>query len=400
MTKRAAEDGDAAQAPGKKLKDDLAAFVAWMDARGFRLDAQRLELRVDDTADRIGLFAKVALEDDAFLFHIPADAFLSPSNSSIAELLAGSELSDWFPLIVALMVELKLPSSKWRAYLDLLPDGLETPLFWSEEETKMLAGTDIAERIGGEQVQRDFDTIVAPFMRAHGDVFREDVHTFQLFRLAGSIIMAYAFTDEESGEIKISPMADMLNHVPDHNAQLFEQDMRTIRPVAAGEELFNTYGPLGNADLLRRYGFTVESNPHDFVALDLAPAVGERFAGDSPLARHRRKRLKGKTGIDLDDGDDLVLELDKDAVAEVDDELYLIPAIALIDDVGAREVKPPSKADGARDMVRAAVDARLAAHVDVADLESRAGASSRMRNALRVVQGERQILEQLKKALE
>ena len=37
--------------------------------------------------------------------------------------------------------------------------------------------------------------------------------------------------------------------------------------------------------------------------------------------------------------------------------------------VGAREVKPPSKADGARDMVRAAVDARLAAHVDVADLD-------------------------------
>lgn len=35
--------------------------------------------------------------------------------------------------------------------------------------------------------------------------------------------------------------------------------MRTIKPVAAGEELFNDYGDLPRSDLLRRYGYVTEN---------------------------------------------------------------------------------------------------------------------------------------------
>ena len=38
--------------------------------------------------------------------------------------------------------------------------------------------------------------------------------------------------------------------------------MIAVKRVAAGEEVFNTYGALGDDELLRRYGFVMRCNPH------------------------------------------------------------------------------------------------------------------------------------------
>jgi SET domain-containing protein 6 len=40
--------------------------------------------------------------------------------------------------------------------------------------------------------------------------------------------------------------------------------MRCIKPIAAGEEIFNDYGQLPRSDLLRRYGYvTPNYGPYD-----------------------------------------------------------------------------------------------------------------------------------------
>lgn len=41
--------------------------------------------------------------------------------------------------------------------------------------------------------------------------------------------------------------------------------MEVVRPAEKGDEVFNTYGQLGSAALLARYGFCDQDNPHDFV---------------------------------------------------------------------------------------------------------------------------------------
>ena len=66
------------------------------------------------------------------------------------------------------------------------------------------------------------------------------------------------------------PFWDMLNHVePERSSVRLNHDedantlqMIAIRPHAEGEEVFNTYGAAGDAELLRRYGFVVRRNPH------------------------------------------------------------------------------------------------------------------------------------------
>ena len=40
------------------------------------------------------------------------------------------------------------------------------------------------------------------------------------------------------------------------------------RPLQAGQEIFNTYGELGNADLVAKYGFALPDNPFDKLTLD------------------------------------------------------------------------------------------------------------------------------------
>eukprot|EP00960_Hanusia_phi_P041893 755205-Hanusia_phi.AAC.6 len=77
--------------------------------------------------------------------------------------------------------------------------------------------------------------------------------------------------------------------------------MEVVRDVARGEEVFNTYGELGSAALLLRYGFVDRENPHDFVSMneDVVLSGLERWMGrrqdgmdDKEVEEEARKRLK------------------------------------------------------------------------------------------------------------
>ncbi|EIN11537.1 SET domain-containing protein [Punctularia strigosozonata HHB-11173 SS5] len=65
--------------------------------------------------------------------------------------------------------------------------------------------------------------------------------------------------EDDSGDVAMVPMADMLNaRYGSENAKLFyeSRDLRmvTTKPIASGEQIWNTYGDPPNSDLLRRYG--------------------------------------------------------------------------------------------------------------------------------------------------
>lgn len=53
-------------------------------------------------------------------------------------------------------------------------------------------------------------------------------------------------------------------------------------PVPKGQEVHNTYGELGNAELVVKYGFALRRNPFDVVLLDKGELVEEarRIVGD------------------------------------------------------------------------------------------------------------------------
>ncbi|PIN16583.1 hypothetical protein CDL12_10763 [Handroanthus impetiginosus] len=66
-------------------------------------------------------------------------------------------------------------------------------------------------------------------------------------------------------------------------------EMMIVKDVKAGDEVFNTYGSLGNAALLHRYGFTEPDNPFDILNIDLDIVIQWSLSLFS--CRHSRRRL-------------------------------------------------------------------------------------------------------------
>lgn len=66
-------------------------------------------------------------------------------------------------------------------------------------------------------------------------------------------------------------------------------EMIIVKDVKSGTEVFNTYGYVGNAALLHRYGFTEADNPFDIVNIDLELVL--QWSSSLFSGRHSRMRL-------------------------------------------------------------------------------------------------------------
>ncbi|CAE6076446.1 unnamed protein product [Arabidopsis arenosa] len=78
------------------------------------------------------------------------------------------------------------------------------------------------------------------------------------------------------------------------NSSMLQNDqsglkMIMVKDVSAGAEVFNTYGLMGNAALLHRYGFTELDNPYDIVNIDLELVT--EWSTSSFTSRYTRTRL-------------------------------------------------------------------------------------------------------------
>ena len=208
--------------------------------------------------------------------------------------------------------------SKWAPYLAVLPQQLDSLVFWSDSEIKELQASAVVNKIRKATAEALFSEHISPL-----DL--EGCGT-DLCHQVASIIMAYAFDipektvdalngdaskdqdedelvsddeDEEPTVLSMIPLADMLNADADrNNARLCcdneDLEMRTIKPISRGEELFNDYGPLPRSDLLRRYGYITDK----YAIYDVIEISTEHLVS---LFRHGSQSLDPK--LQLDNGD-------------------------------------------------------------------------------------------------
>ncbi|KAI2613436.1 SET domain-containing protein [Hypoxylon sp. NC1633] len=285
-----------------------ASFLEWFKAlpgATFHADISIEDLR--EKGYGRGIVATADIPEDTVLFTIPRTAIINAQTSDLPKRIPqvfettglddadneadedGSETSGppdhWVSLILIMIYEyLQGEKSPWKPYFDVLPDQFETLMWWSDQELAELQASSIVSKIGKEEADGMFRTKVLPVIDEHADVFyperSERLSQDQLLLLAhrmGSTIMAYAFDleneDEEDAEnddewvedkegtlmMGMVPMADILNADAAFNAHVNHGEdslsVSTLRPIPAGGEVLNYYGPLGNGDLLRRYGY-------------------------------------------------------------------------------------------------------------------------------------------------
>ena len=243
--------------------------------------------------------ARQDIAEDETLFSIPRSTILTTETSSIPKTIS-SELQDpWLSLILTMLFEYQqAQNSKWAPYFDVLPTDFDTLMFWTEAELKDLKGSAVVNKIGKASADATFEAQILPLVYQNVQAFNaQSLSNDQLLALChrmGSTIMSYAFDLEQAGAASeeqeeweedsedgsgpvlpkgMVPLADMLNANADlNNAKLFHEDdalvMRSIKPIAAGEQIYNDYGSLPRADVLRRYGYvTDEYAKYDVVEL-------------------------------------------------------------------------------------------------------------------------------------
>ncbi|PGH04772.1 hypothetical protein AJ79_06994 [Helicocarpus griseus UAMH5409] len=245
-----------------------------------------------------GVVACDNINEDEELFAIPQDLVLSFQNSKLKEHLGISEneLGPWLCLILVMVHEyLQGGASPWARYFHVLPTKFDTLMFWTDAELQELKGSSVLNRIGKSDAEETILRDILPLVSNNRHLFPPTsgqssydspdgkARLLSLSHRMGSLIMAYAFDiekgededmggedgyvtdDEEQPSSKgMVPLADLLNADADrNNARLFQEDgylaMKSIKPIRNGEEIFNDYGELPRADLLRRYGYVTDN---------------------------------------------------------------------------------------------------------------------------------------------
>lgn len=248
----------------------------------------------------------------------------------------------WTSLILVLIYEyLQGASSPWKPYLDVLPTigDFSTPMFWAADELAELQASPVAGKVGKDEAEKMVRTKILPVVRENPAVFfpegTQQLSDDELVQLAfrmGSVIMAYAFDlekedDEEQQQaaeqeeedewvedregktmLGMVPMADILNADATFNAHIEHGEhaltATSLRPIRAGEEVLNYYGPLSNGELLRRYGYTTTAHRRwNLVDLAWEPAVVAALRAEVPLPAKEWDKVLGSLDEDeLEEG--------------------------------------------------------------------------------------------------
>ena len=190
--------------------------------------------------------------------------------------------------------------SLWKPYLDVLPEVNEVnPTFtWPDEDLAFLSGSPIiaASLSLQKKLKREYDDLlgganglIAKFPKR----FPADKFTFENWVWAFTMLFSRAIRlrSLKQGEaLALVPYADLINHSPFSQAYidaresgdwLFKNGEEEVilyadRGYRRMEQIYISYGPKSNAELLLLYGFAVERNPYNSV--DVTVSIAPRTA--------------------------------------------------------------------------------------------------------------------------
>ncbi|PYI10809.1 SET domain protein [Aspergillus sclerotiicarbonarius CBS 121057] len=433
-------------------------FLTWLAGRpGVRINPSILVADLRSHAAGRGVVARSDLDEGEELFTIPRAHVLSVQNSQLKSLLSQDleGLGPWLSLMVVMIYEyLQGEHSAWAPYFRVLPRNFDTLMFWSASELQELQGSAIVEKIGRQGAEESILETIIPIVRANPALFPPvdglasydgDAGTQALLHLAhtmGSLIMAYAFdiekpedeegerdgedgylTDEEEEQSSkgMVPLADLLNADADrNNARLFQEEeslvMKAIKPIKAGEEIFNDYGEIPRSDLLRRYGYVTDNYaPYDVVELSLDQICQAAGLGSADIETQPPLQFLEDLEL-LDDGYAILRPSPEDPLTDIlsDELLLLLKTLSLPSEQLEKQRsknKPPKPSFGeaeatilaralqlnqARYATTIAQDQELLAQVRHLEASGPVeGSTRRAKMAIQVRLGEKEILQNL-----
>ncbi|KAE8444387.1 hypothetical protein EG329_000587 [Mollisiaceae sp. DMI_Dod_QoI] len=303
---------------GDSFNTTTEAFLAWLSKMGIQISPKIAVADLRSSGKNRGAVAIADIEEDEVLFSIPRSAVLN-ANTALSDSQMSflqndvTDMPSWLALTAIILAEASRKDSKWAPYFAVLPQTLDSLVFWSDAELSELQASTVAKKIGRASAEVMFTQHIVPLNIGNASP--------AMCHKVASVIMAYAFdipetADKENGEgpeeaadelisdngedektiLSMIPLADMLNADADmNNARLCcdnkDLEMRAIRSISNGDEILNDYGQLPRSDLLRRYGYVTERYaPYDVAELS-TESILSFFRSNIPLPQEQFEPL-------------------------------------------------------------------------------------------------------------
>eukprot|EP00903_Cladosiphon_okamuranus_P008428 g8101.t1 len=247
----------------------VVAFERWLLENGGSFP--RLEIRRYDPEVR-GVHARGEIDPDEVIVEIPLKCLITVEMGKalpVGQAVLTSGVSFDAPkhifLMLFILTDMRKPDTFFRPYYDLLPTTLgNMPIFWTDEEMKLLQGsylvTQVEER--NQAIEGDYGVICDLY-----PPFR-DVATLEEFKWARMCVCSRNFGLDIGGlrTSALVPYADMLNHYrPRETKWTYDNErggftITTLHRILGGAQVYDSYGQKCNHRFLLNYGFAIENN--------------------------------------------------------------------------------------------------------------------------------------------
>lgn len=250
-----------------------------LDDRHSSLDLSQHQLQQDQLTDPLesemrGVHARTNIPPNSVIMSIPRRCLITVEMGQatpIGQAILHADLDLDAPKHIFLMIYLLWdrkvngPHSFFWPYYEILPNTLRNmPIFWRPDELAELEGSYLLHQIADRRsaITEDYRAIcrVAPELL--------ELCTLHEFQWARMCVCSRNFGLCMDGHrtSALVPHADMLNHYrPRETKWTFDEDRQSftitsLQSIAAGSQVYDSYGQKCNHRFLLNYGFAVEDN--------------------------------------------------------------------------------------------------------------------------------------------
>jgi histone-lysine N-methyltransferase SETD3 len=293
---------DVVKAQEKMSKEDVVnpdmdkfdSLLSWLSKGGAKYPHLVMKYY---TVDYRGVHARKRLEKDELILEVPLPIIMTTEVAKDSEIgqkiqRSGCQLySDHSWLAACLLQEKYNPQSKWKPYIDILPVHYRNvPIFFDDEDLKALKGSFTLKMISDRKVslKLEYDNIVK-----HVPEFGKYHHLDFSWARVAVITRVFGFEVRGVKTEGLVAMADMLNHKrPNETSWTFDDSrnaftITTTKRLLKNAQIFDSYGRKCNSRFFVNYGFALDFNEDNQVALFF------NLPQDDPAAQIKHKILGG-----------------------------------------------------------------------------------------------------------
>jgi len=279
-----------------------------------------------------GLLARRSINQEDELLRIPLRLCMTKRSAreALGEEAVPYGLNEYLAIAMHLIHEkyvVGTDNSYYEAYLNILPeiDEVNPTFTWSDDDLSFLDGSPVvaATKSMQNKLRAEYNALLGGeggLCERFPENFPREYYTYEnwLWAFTNLFSRAIRLRNMKEGEtLAMVPYADLINHSPYSNAYLdgrlsgdwlFKSGGEEVilfadRGYRQYEQIYISYGPKSNADLLLLYGFALERNPFNSVdvTVSIEPRTKEALEKlgmieemePDPLAEEKLKFLAG-----------------------------------------------------------------------------------------------------------